>query len=69
MTTLDTLDTVNPNVDEVADASLAMADYDAKRGDFPMALDWLAVAAHHRALNAEYRSKQAEWELVVEKGE
>ena len=30
MTTLDTLDSVTPDVDEVSDASLAMADFDAK---------------------------------------
>jgi hypothetical protein len=65
MTTLDTLDTITPDFDEVSDASLAMADFDAKRGDLRMALEWLAVAAHHRALDTEYRDKKAAWELTV----
>ena len=65
MTTLDTLDTARPDLDEVSDASLAMADFDAKGGNFRMALDWLAVAAQHRSLNAEYRDKKAAWERVV----
>jgi len=65
MTTLDTLDKARPDLDEVSDASLAMADFDAKGGDFSMALDWLAVAAQHRSLNGEYRDKKAAWERVV----
>jgi hypothetical protein len=62
MTTLDTLGSATPDVDEVADAALAMADFDGKRGDFAMALDWLDVAAQHRALGPEYRSKRTTWE-------
>jgi hypothetical protein len=62
MTTLDTLSTADPAVDEVADAALAMADYDAKSGDYTMALDWLGVAAQHRALTPEYTTKRAAWE-------
>jgi hypothetical protein len=62
MTTLDTLGTAHPDLDEVSDASLAMADFDAKGGNFRTALDWLAVAAHHRSLNAEYRDKKTAWE-------
>src|SRR3954469_2732304 len=59
MTTLDTLGTTSPAPGEVADASLAMADFDAKGGDYAMALDWLSVAAHHRELTPEYREKKA----------
>ena len=62
MTTLDTLSTADPAVDEVADAALAMADFDAKSGDYTMALEWLGVAAHHRELTAEYRTKKRTWE-------
>ena len=62
MTTLDTLDSATPDVDEVSDASLAMADFDAKNGDYAMALDWLAVAAHHRRLTPEYLDKKRDWE-------
>ena len=62
MTTLDTLGTADPAVDEVADAALAMADFDAKGGDYAMALEWLGVAAQHRALSAEYTTKKAAWE-------
>src|SRR3954464_4394480 len=47
MTPLDTLSTARPDHGEVADAALAMADFDAKSGDYGMALDWLGVAAHH----------------------
>ena len=61
MTTLDTLGTARPDRDEVADAALAMADFDAKGHDYATALDWLAVAVHHRPLNAEYADKQAAW--------
>jgi hypothetical protein len=62
MTTLDTLSTANPDHGEVADAALAMADFDAKRGDYAMALDWLGVAAQHRELTPEYRTKKTTWE-------
>jgi hypothetical protein len=62
MTTLDTLGTVSPDLDEVSDAALAMADFDAKGGDIDAALEWLAVAAHHRALTKEYRDKRRLWE-------
>jgi hypothetical protein len=62
MTTLDTLGTAEPNLDEVADASLAMADFDAKSGEYAMALDWLGVAANHRKLSSEYRQKKMTWE-------
>ena len=65
MTTLNTLGTANPDFDEVADAALAMADFDAKAGDYTMALDWLAVAAQHRRLTAEYHEKQAAWKLAL----
>jgi hypothetical protein len=62
MTTLDTLSTADPDRGEVADAALAMADFDAKSGDFGMALDWLGVAAAQRALPPEYRTKKTSWE-------
>lgn len=62
MTTLDTLGTATPDLDEVSDAALAMADFDAKGGDFDSALEWLAVAAHHRALTREYQDKRCVWE-------
>jgi hypothetical protein len=62
MTTLDTLGTARPSAGEVSDASLAMADFDAKGGDFQTALDWLAVAAQHRRLTREYRDKRTVWE-------
>jgi hypothetical protein len=62
MTTLDTLGTASPDLDEVSDAALAMADFDAKGGDFDSALEWLAVAAHHRELTREYRDKRRLWE-------
>jgi hypothetical protein len=62
MTTLDTLSTADPAVDEVADAALAMADFDAKGGDYATALDWLGVAAQHRELTPEYTTKGAAWE-------
>ena len=64
MTTLDTRETAHPDRDEVSDASLAMADFDAKRSDYATALDWLAVAAQHRTLTAEYREKKAAWEAA-----
>ena len=66
MTTLDSLSTADPAVDEVADAALAMADFDAKGGDYAMALDWLGVAAHHRELTAEYKTKKAAWEKALQ---
>src|SRR3954469_1746780 len=62
MTTLDTLSTAHPDHGEVADAALAMADFDAKSGDYAMALDWLGVAAQHRELTPEYRTKKTTWE-------
>jgi hypothetical protein len=62
MTTLDTLSTANPDHREVADAALAMADFDAKSGDYTMALDWLGVAAQHRQLTPEYQTKKTTWE-------
>lgn len=59
---LDTLSTANPDRGEVANAALAMADFDAKGGDYRMALDWLGVAAQHRELTPEYRTKKTTWE-------
>ena len=64
MTTLDTLSTAVPAFDEVADAALAMADFDAKSGDYTMALDWLGVAAQHRELAPEYTIKKVAWETA-----
>jgi hypothetical protein len=66
MTTLDTLGSAEPDRGEVADAALAMADFDAKGGDFTTALDWLAVAEQHRPLNVEYAHKQAAWRTRTE---
>jgi hypothetical protein len=65
MTTLDTLGTASPDCDEVSDAALAMADFDAKGGDRTMALEWLAVAAQHRELTPEYLGKRNAWEAAV----
>jgi hypothetical protein len=65
MTTLDSLGTAQPDLDEVSDASLAMADFDAKHADYPAALEWLAVAALHRALTPEYRSKKNAWRAAM----
>jgi hypothetical protein len=62
MTTLDTLSTANPDHGEVADAALAMADFDAKSGDYAMAIDWLGVAAQYRTLTPEYQAKKTIWE-------
>jgi hypothetical protein len=62
MTTLDTLSSAHPDHGEVADAALAMADFDAKNGDYAIALDWLAVAAQHRPLAPEYTAKRTCWE-------
>ena len=65
MTTLDTLGSADPDTNEVSDAALAMADFDAKSGDVAMALEWLAVAAQHRPLSAEYRGKRVAWEAAA----
>jgi hypothetical protein len=65
MTTLNSLGSAEPEPAEVADASLAMADYDAKGGDFASALDWLAVAAQFRVLTQEYRHKKVAWEVSL----
>jgi hypothetical protein len=66
MTTLDTIGTASPDPTEVADAALAMADFDAKKGDYAMALDWLAVAELHcRRLPVEYAAKKAGWEWLA----
>jgi hypothetical protein len=66
MTTLDSLGTTEPDRNEVSDAALAMADFDAKAGDHTTALEWLGVAANHRALNREYRVKQHAWKAAVQ---
>jgi hypothetical protein len=66
MTTLDTLGSADPDRNEVSDAALAMADFDAKGGDHAMALEWLSVAANHRALNLEYRVKQDSWRAAIQ---
>jgi hypothetical protein len=66
MTTLDTLGTADPDRNEVSDAALAMADFDAKSGDHATALEWLGVAANHRALDMEYRVKQHAWKAAVQ---
>lgn len=65
MTTLDSLGSADPEPAEVSDAALAMADYDAKAGDYAMALDWLAVAALFRGLTSEYLRKKDTWELSL----
>jgi hypothetical protein len=65
MTTLNSLGSAEPEPAEVVDASLAMADYDAKGGDFSSALDWLAVAAQFRGLTQEYREKKVAWEVSL----
>ena len=62
MTTLNSLGSAEPEPSEVAHASLAMADYDAKGGNYAAALDWLAVAAQLRVLTQEYRHKKVAWE-------
>ena len=69
MTTLNSLGGGDPEPAEVSDASLAMADYDAKGGDYAAALDWLAVAAQFRVLNHEYRHKKVTWEVALEPSE
>jgi hypothetical protein len=65
MTTLNSLGGADPEPAEVSAASLAMADYDAKTGDYVAALDWRAVAALYRGLTPEYRRKKAAWELSL----
>jgi hypothetical protein len=65
MTTLNSLGRADPEPAEVSDASLAMADYDAKTGDYATALDWLAVAAQFRGLTPEYLRKKDTWELSL----
>jgi hypothetical protein len=42
-----------------------MADFDAKSGNYAMALDWLGVAAQHRQLTPEYQTKKTTWETVL----
>jgi hypothetical protein len=64
MTTLDTLGSAEPDHDEVSDAALAMADFDAKSGDYTTALDWLGVAAQRRELAPEYTAKRGTWETA-----
>jgi hypothetical protein len=66
MTTLNTFSTAHPAPGEVSDASLAMADFDAKGGNYRTALDWLAVAAQHRHLTPEYREKRGAWEAALQ---
>ena len=65
MTTLDTLESARPDPNEVSDAALAMADFDAKGGNHTMALEWLAVAEQHRRLTKEYRDKRGTWEAAA----
>ena len=65
MTTLNSLGRGDPEPAEVSDPSLAMADYDAKGGNYAAALDWLAVAAQFRVLTHEYRHKKIAWEIAV----
>jgi hypothetical protein len=66
MTTLDTLSTARPDPNEVADAALAMADFDAKGGDHTSALEWLGVAELHRPLTREYVDNRSAWQAAVE---
>ena len=68
MTTLDTLGTREPDLEEVSNAALAMADFDAKCGDHATALEWLGVAEQQRTLTAEYRRKRDAWEGRVRRG-
>jgi hypothetical protein len=65
MTTLDTLGSARPDPDEISDAALAMADFDAKGGDHARALEWLAVAEQHRRLTTEYHDKRGAWEAAT----
>jgi hypothetical protein len=67
MTTLNTFGSANPDQNEVSDAALAMADFDAKGGDREMALEWLAVAAQHRDLTPEYLHKRNTWEARLQR--
>jgi hypothetical protein len=66
MTTLDTFSTARPDPDEVADAALAMADFDAKGGDHTSALEWLGVAELHRPLTREYVDNRSAWQTALE---
>ena len=66
MTTLNTLGGAKPDPTEVSKAALAMADFDAKDGDFPMALEWLGVAEQQRKLSAEYVAKKLAWGRQVQ---
>ena len=66
MTTLDTLGSARPDPAEVADAALAMADFDAKGGDHRSALEWLAVAEQHRRLTPEYVESRSAWRKAVD---
>jgi hypothetical protein len=68
MTTLDTFSTARPDPDEVADAALAMADFDAKGGNHTSALDWLGVAELHRPLTREYAENRSAWQRTLEDG-
>ena len=65
MTTLNSLGSAQPEPAEVADASLAMADYDAKAGQYAAALEWLAVAAQFCVLSREYCQKKVAWEASL----
>jgi hypothetical protein len=59
-----TLDSVELDGREVAAAALAMADFDAKSGDYTAALEWLGVAELYRRLPTEYAAKKAGWEYL-----
>jgi hypothetical protein len=69
MTTLNTLGGGDPEPAEVPDASLAMAEYDAQGGNYPAALDWLAVAAQFRVLTNEYRHKKSRGRVALQPSE
>ena len=64
MTTSDSLESASPDPREVATAALAMADFDAKSGDYTAALEWLGVAELYRRLPTEYAAKKAGWEYL-----
>jgi hypothetical protein len=64
VTTLNTLGSTDLDFDEVSDAALAMADFDAKKGDWATALEWLGVAALHRPLTHEYTAKRTAWQTA-----
>jgi hypothetical protein len=66
MTTLDTLSTARPDPEEVADAALAMADFDAKGGNHTSALEWLGVAELHRPLTREYVENRSAWRTALD---